>query len=176
MIAILLAIWQHWRWRSAHTAAYKCDCNNKQECIPVGCVPPAAVAVGGRGPGQFPLNSPLGVGLDQIPLNFPLGCGPGDPPEPGNPPQAHPPGPGTPQDQATPRPGIPRGQAPLPRTESQTPVKKLPCPKLRLRAVITSVNKSLFCIVHRITVSNNGHQCKNFLMHHVEGLFTRNVF
>ena len=67
----------------------------KQECIPVGCVPPAAVAVGG-GAGQFPLNfppwvwawtrslltSPLGVGLDQIPLNFPLGCGSGpDPPQ-----------------------------------------------------------------------------------------------
>ena len=44
--------------------------NMKQECIPVGCVPPAAVAVGGRG------------ALDQIPFNFPLGCGPGrDPPQ-----------------------------------------------------------------------------------------------
>ena len=40
----------------------------KQECIPVGCVPPAAVAIR--------------RGLDQIPLNFPLGCGPGGPPWP----------------------------------------------------------------------------------------------
>ena len=39
-----------------------------QECIPVGCVPPAAVVIG-RGPGSDP-------------LNFPLGCGPGsDPPQ-----------------------------------------------------------------------------------------------
>ena len=86
-----------------------------QECIPVGCVPPTAVAItGGRGvcldqiPLNFPLGcgpgpdppqlppwvwawtrspstSPLGVGLDQIPLNFPLGCGPGP-----NPPQLPP--------------------------------------------------------------------------------------
>ena len=71
------------------------DENCKQECIPVGYVTPAAVAVGGGldliplnfplgcGPGpdppQFP---PLGVDLDLIPLNFPLGCGPGpDPPQ-----------------------------------------------------------------------------------------------
>ena len=72
----------------------------KQECIPVGCIPPTAVAVGGEGvrrgagpdPPQFPpwvwawtwspSISPLGVGLDLIPLNFPLGCGPGpDPPQ-----------------------------------------------------------------------------------------------
>ena len=81
-----------------------------QECIPVGCVPPAAVAVTGGSPPQPPRSrhppqsrqlpwpdppqlppwvwawtrspsiSPLAVGLDQIPLNFPLGCGPGDPP------------------------------------------------------------------------------------------------
>ena len=73
----------------------------QQERIPVGCVLPAAVAIGGGGAGQFPLNFPLGcpstwvwawtkslstsplcVGLDQIPLNFPLGSGPGpDPPQ-----------------------------------------------------------------------------------------------
>ena len=67
---------------------------NRQECIPVGCVLPAAVAVTGG------LHSPLGANppeqappeqgpppewtwsppLGQIPLNFPLGCGPGDPP------------------------------------------------------------------------------------------------
>ena len=47
------------------------DFKIEQTCIPVGCVLPAAVAVGGgRTPGQFP-------------LNFPLGCGPGpDPPPP----------------------------------------------------------------------------------------------
>ena len=47
-----------------------CNLKIKQECIPEGCLPPAAVAVTGGG----------GVGLDQIPLNFHLGCGPGDPP------------------------------------------------------------------------------------------------
>ena len=80
----------------------------KQECIPVGCVPPTTVAVTGGGaphppeqappqirhplpeqtpqsrhpPGQIPLNFPLGAGLDQIPYNLLLGCGPGpDPPQ-----------------------------------------------------------------------------------------------
>ena len=67
----------------------------EQECIPVGCVPPTAVAATGvwartrshstsplgMGLDQIPLNFPLGCGLDQIHLNFPLGCGPGpDPP------------------------------------------------------------------------------------------------
>ena len=77
----------------------------EQECIPVGCVPPAAVAVTGvistphpppwsrqppwvwawRPPSLTPLNFPLGCGLGDfppslIPLNFSLGCGPGDPP------------------------------------------------------------------------------------------------
>ena len=73
-----------------------CNLKIKQECIPEGCLPPAAVAVTGRG----------GVGLDQIPLNFHLGCGSGnlqgmlgpDPPGLGTPP-----GPGTPQGQAPPR-------------------------------------------------------------------------
>ena len=78
----------------------------EQECIPVGCVPSATVAVcwgslhppsPGAGtpwadPPQLPpwlwawtgspSTSPLAVGLDWIPLNFPLGCGPGpDPPQ-----------------------------------------------------------------------------------------------
>ena len=68
-----------------------------QECIPVGCVPPAAVAVTGvvsthpqPDPPEIPpwlwawtrspSISPLAVGLHQIPLNFPLGCGPGPDP------------------------------------------------------------------------------------------------
>ena len=55
----------------------------KQECIQVGCVPPAAVVVrGGGGLVLIPWISHLDVGLDLIPLNFPLGCGPGsDPPQ-----------------------------------------------------------------------------------------------
>ena len=61
----------------------------KQECIPVGCVLPAAVAITGGlhtpragPPARSPSTSPLGVGLDQISLNFPLGCWPGpDPPQ-----------------------------------------------------------------------------------------------
>ena len=80
----------------------------KQECIPVGCVPPAAVAIRG---------SPPGTPLDQTPL------GPGIPPGADHPPRSrhppdqaiprhpldqapnctrHPPGPGTPRDQAPP--------------------------------------------------------------------------
>ena len=62
-------------------------CTSQQECIPVGCVPPAAVAVGGGVLGwpvppqlppwvwawtRSPSTSPLGVDLDQISLNFPL--------------------------------------------------------------------------------------------------------
>ena len=54
----------------------------KLECIPVGCVPPAAVVLVGGVWSWSPWISPLGVGLDLIPLNFPLGWGPGsDPPE-----------------------------------------------------------------------------------------------
>ena len=73
----------------------------RQECIPVGCVPPSI--------------SPLGVGLDLTPLNFPLGCGPGGPPGSRHPPgsshpwSSHPPGAGTPRNQAP-----PRDQAPPP--------------------------------------------------------------
>ena len=48
----------------------------QQECIPVGCVPPAAVAVGGWGSVSVHAGMhPPGVGLET-----PLGCGPGDPP------------------------------------------------------------------------------------------------
>ena len=68
-----------------------CKLQSKQECIPVGCVSPAAVAVG-RGRGR----------LHQAP-----------------PRTMHPPGPCTPP------------------VDRHTPVNILPCPKLRLRAVIT---------------------------------------
>ena len=74
---------------------------DKQECIPVGCVPPAAVAVcwggdlpqcmlgylpgcvPGDPPGQFPHNLPPGCvpGDPSVrSLNILPGCGPGDPP------------------------------------------------------------------------------------------------
>ena len=60
----------------------RCKWRKIQECIPVGCVPPAAVVIVGGVWAWFPWISPLGVGLDLIPLNFPLGCGPGpDPPQ-----------------------------------------------------------------------------------------------
>ena len=45
---------------------YKVSEKNTQECIPVGCVPPTAVVMGG---------------LVLIPLNFPLGCWPGPDPQ-----------------------------------------------------------------------------------------------
>ena len=68
----------------------------EQECIPVGYIPSAAVAVclvGGGLPqcmfGYTPpgvgLETPLGVGLETPPtrpLNLPPKCGPGDPPQP----------------------------------------------------------------------------------------------
>ena len=61
----------------------------KQECIPVGCLLPAAVAVSGGGsvwvhawtPPGVGLETPLGVGLETPqarPLKCPPGCGPGD--------------------------------------------------------------------------------------------------
>ena len=67
----------------------------KQESIPVGCIPPAAVAItgglhthprAGTPPEQAPPWSrhppEQAPPPSQIPLNFPLGCGPGpDPPQ-----------------------------------------------------------------------------------------------
>ena len=50
------------------------SCRDRQDCIPVGCIPPACWP-------YLPACSVPG-GLDLIPLNFPLGCGPGsDPPQ-----------------------------------------------------------------------------------------------
>ena len=85
-----------------------------------------------------PWISPLGVGLDLIPLNFPLGCGPGL-----DPPSISPLGVGL-EGGLLGRGGSPwRGGVPSmhwgrppPWTEWQTGAKILPCPKLRLRAVI----------------------------------------
>ena len=66
----------------------------QQECIPVGCVPPAAIAVTGVSPHRYPpppeqahpssRHHPLGAGTPQSrhPQGRPppTGCGPGDPP------------------------------------------------------------------------------------------------
>ena len=65
-----------------------------QECIPVGCIPPTAVAVswGVHLSACWDTNSPLGVGLETprcgpgdtplgVGLETPPGCGPGDPPQ-----------------------------------------------------------------------------------------------
>ena len=78
------------RWRQS-----LCSKNTStQECIPVGCVPSAAVAVGGgpsvglETPQVWAWRHPSGVGLETPPrvwawrppmarpLNFPPGCGP----------------------------------------------------------------------------------------------------
>ena len=93
----------------------------KQECIPVGCVPPAAVAVEGVST-RYPPGSRHALGPD-IPQNQAPPLGPGTPPR-----TRHPPGPDTPRDQAPPgtRPPWtrhpPGAGSPL-WTESQTPVK-----------------------------------------------------
>ena len=61
-------------------------CISKQECIPVGCVLPSAVAVEGVCPSACWDTPPtLGVGLETpsgVGLEIPPGCGPGDPPRP----------------------------------------------------------------------------------------------
>ena len=55
---------------------------SKQECIPVGCIPPAEVAVCLGGLRQCMLGyTPPGLGLDTIPRAWtPPRCGPADPP------------------------------------------------------------------------------------------------
>ena len=84
----------------------------KQECIPVGCVPPAAVAVRGVSTMQ---SSPLPPA--RPPHNQAV-------PRDRAPPGTRPPGPGTPLGPDTPP------------VDRHTPVNILPCPKLRLRPVI----------------------------------------
>ena len=102
----------------------------KQECIPVGCVPPAAVAVRGLHQAD-PLRS--------------------RPPRPGTPHWSRPPRQQSPcckacWDSTTPTarhagipPAMPAGIPPPP-VNRMTVVKILPCPKLRLRAVIIQNN------------------------------------
>ena len=121
--------------------------------------PPKQAPCGTRHPQtRSPSTSPLAVGLDQIPLNFPLGCGPGPDPPPlppwvwawrtppwrpaGIPPAMH--------------AGIPPPETycktcwdttcnacwdSTPHVDRHTPVNLLPCPKLRLRAVITMIKE-----------------------------------
>ena len=107
--------------------------------------------------GQIPLNFPLGCGSGdlpgQIPLNFSLGCGPGDPPWP-DPPKLPPwvwawksarhagippPRPAARHGEIPPamHAGIPPPCPPREQNSWHTLVKILPCPKLRLRAVIS---------------------------------------
>ena len=90
LLESFLLVVMKWYFRGVQTQYWK------QECIPVGCVPPAAVVMGGFGPDppEFPpwmlawtwspwippwvwawIWSPLGVGLDLIPSISPLGVG-----------------------------------------------------------------------------------------------------
>ena len=64
------------RYELTHSTHASTVAQNKQECIPVGCVPPAAVAICGEG------SASVHAGM------HPTGCGPGDPPRcgPGEPP------------------------------------------------------------------------------------------
>ena len=93
--------------RNLTISTRKLDLILKQECIPVGCVPPAAVTVGGIGFHQVP-PPPTSPPQDQAP-----------------PPRPYPPGTGPPGTRH------PRGQ-----NSWHTLLKILTCPKLRLRAVI----------------------------------------
>ena len=106
--------------------------------------------------GRSPSTSQLGEGLDQIPLNFPLGCGPGPDPPP-LPPSVwawRPPletcckacwdttcnacWDSTPLETCCKHAGTPPAMHTgiAPPVDRHTPVNILPCPKLRLRAVI----------------------------------------
>ena len=115
--------------------------DKKQECIPVGCVPPAAVADGGGVSTRHPPDQPLPP--DQA-LQEQTHHPRAGPPRPGTPqtrpsPEQAPlplgadtlPGPGPPPDQGPPGPGN------VPPVDRHTPVNILPRPKLRSRAVIT---------------------------------------
>ena len=112
----------------------KSNFNLQQECIPVGCVPPAAVDVRGVSP-----CTPRVDPREQTPpgIMHPLGA---DTPHPSGTMHTtlpwdhahHPPGPCTPLGADTPWTMHP------PPMDRHTPVNILPCPKLRLRAVISA--------------------------------------
>ena len=111
-----------------------------RECIPVECVPPAPVAVGGSPPGtprnQTPQTRPPGTRYppDQT-LQDQAPPGTRHPPQTRPPRTRYPPGPGPPWDQAPPRTRHLPGPG-TPPVDRHTLVNILPCPKLRLRAVI----------------------------------------
>ena len=117
-----------------------------QQAPPKDQVPP-----GSGPPDQIPLNFPLGCGPGPDPPKFPLGCGPGPDPPQFPPwlwawtrsPSTSPLGVGleTPWRPAARHVGIPPAMhvgiaTPVDR---HIPVNILPCPKLRLRAVIKAV-------------------------------------
>ena len=94
---------------------------NIQECILVGCVAPTASLSGGGGLASSPSTSPWGIG-----------CEPGpDPPQ-------------LPPWLWAWRPPLPDQAPPLPGGQNSwhTLLKILPCPKLRLRAVIINTSDS----------------------------------
>ena len=107
----------------------------KQDCIPVGCVPPTAVAIRGVSTGH-----PLGAGTppDQAPPLDQAPPGPGIPrpgtPGAGTPPTRHPLDQVPPQTRHHPGAGTPQTKHPPP-VDRHMPVNVLFCPKLRLRAV-----------------------------------------
>ena len=84
----------------------------KQECIPVGCVPPAAVAVGGVSTRHHPRSR--------------------HPPQDQTPQSRYPPGTRPPWSRYPPRTKPPKQVPPPLWTESQTPVKNITFPQLRL--------------------------------------------
>ena len=107
----------------------------KQECIPVGCLPPTAVAV----PRVSTRHPP-----EEAPPRGSTPSGGSTPPQEEAPPSggSTPPGESTPPGGSTPREEAPTRRKRPPRrmpplwTKWQTDVKILPCPKLRLQVVI----------------------------------------
>ena len=109
--------------------------------------------------------------LDGVSTRYPPGAGPHPPtldqapPTGADPNQAHPPDqahtprsrPSTDQAHPPPRPGTPQEQTPpgpgTPPVDRHTPVNILPCPKLRLRAVI----KAMFSQINTVFVSSQFH-------------------
>ena len=108
----------------------------QQECIPVGCVSPAAVAIGGVST-RYPLGA--GTSPEQAPPWTRTLPGPGIPLGPGTlpgtrHPMEHPPKQTPPKSRHHPPPG-PSTSRTRQMVDRHTPVNILPCPKFCLRAV-----------------------------------------